>query len=606
MGSENIKCMKNMILYGKYLNQIDHRRFPLAIITNGLLSFSEIVFSVIIVKYIIAAYSNGVFLIRDFTLIMCIALIFQVAVWAVESYYVEYYSKISDSTIRGYINEELFIKIRNIPFRQIERSEYYKKYYFVINDIEKRVSEFIQLVESIVGTGVTIVTLSMVLVTAEPLLIIAFLFPVAMDFVLSPGINKRKFEYDQRRKEEERKCEYTQRVMYLKEYAKDMRLTSVSKTVLKQYEEYLMRVKNLIQDLSPGIIRRMAAVSMSYQVIAFFIVVFGVCFQVYHGEMEMGNGVVIISLYNQMVYSMRNIVNLYAECNRQGMYIRSFFEFRDIAAKDTDVKENNQVRLEKIDQIVFEQVSFAYQNQGNTLSNISFKVSRGEKVAILGENGAGKSTLVKILLGLYQPTQGKIYINDIDFSRIDQTTYNGLIGKIMQDFRLFGMSIQKNVMTKDSYDDADIERMEKSFQLSGFDEKYTKLGRNMDLILTKEFDEKGILLSGGEAQKLAVSRALSNYCDILILDEPTSALDPIAEIKFYETIEKNFNDKIIFYVSHNYSVGKIADKILYLEGGKIVEEGTHSDLMKIDGKYAHMYRMQANNFFGKVGEGNYD
>ena len=303
---------------------------------------------------------------------------------------------------------------------------------------------------------------------------------------------------------------------------------------------------------------------------------------------------------------MKNIVNLYAECNRQGMYIRSFFEFRDIAAKDTDVKENNQVRLEKIDQIVFEQVSFAYQDQGNTLSNISFKVSRGEKVAILGENGAGKSTLVKILLGLYQPTQGKIYINDIDFSRIDQTTYNGLIGKIMQDFRLFGMSIQKNVMTKDSYDDADIERMEKSFQLSGFDEKYTKLGRNMDLILTKEFDEKGILLSGGEAQKLAVSRALSNHCDILILDEPTSALDPIAEIKFYETIERNFTDKIIFYVSHNYSVGKIADKILYLEGGQIVEEGTHSDLMKIDGKYAHMYRMQANNFFGKIGESNYD
>lgn len=594
--------VSQIIRYGKYLNSFDKKRMPLAVLTNMALALSEVVFSVLIVRYIINAYSNESFSMVNFTIVMCFALIFQISVWAIESYYYEYYSRMSDTSVIGSVYKEIFILLKKIPLKKIEHSEYYKKYYFVINDVENRVGDFWGLVESITGTLVTLTPLSAIIIVTEPLLILLFLFPVIMDVLLAPSLNRKKYEYDVEKKEADRKGEYTQRVMYLKDYAKDMRLTSISKVVLHQYEEYLENVIAIIRKRTPGIIRRESFITMSYQVLSFFAVILLVCFRVQTGKMAISDGVVIISLYNQIVYSMKNVVNLYSEIKRQSNYIKDFFDFKQDEAIIEHDTENDAVSLNRIDRIRFENVSFSYDEDKKTLKNVSFEARKGEKIAILGGNGAGKSTLVKLLLNLYQAESGKILINDCEISSCNSDDYLNMIGVIMQDYRLFSTSVYKNIAEKCLGSERNTEYYEEAMRLGGFYETYDKIGHDMDAVLTKEFDDDGIVLSGGQAQKLAISRAIAKQSEMLILDEPTSSLDPLAEARFFDTIRNNFDDKIVFCVSHNYSLGKIVDYILFVKDGKVVEKGTHEELLKLDGEYASMYKMQAENFQGKVKE----
>lgn len=594
--------VRELLHYGKYLNAIDKKRLPLAVLTNAALALSEVVFSVLIVRYIINAYSNGQFSMLHFTIVMCLALVFQISVWAIESYYYEYYSRISDTTIIGTIYKELFVLLKKFPLKQIEHSDYYQKYYFVINDVENRVGEYWGLVESITGTFVTLSSLSAIIAVTEPLLIFLFLFPVIIDVLIAPSLNVKKYEYDVSRKEADRKGEYIQRVMYMKDYAKDMRLTSISKVVLLQYEEYLKNLITIIQKRTPQIIHRGVFITMSYQVISFFSVILWVCFRVRAGAMDIGSGVVIISLYNQIVYSMKNVVNLYSEVKRQSNYINDFFAFKQDAKKSENNRKKNTVTLDKIEQVCFEHVSFSYDEGKEALEDVSFEAKKGQKIAILGENGSGKSTLVKLLLNLYQAESGTIRINDQEIEKYDTDDYLGLIGVIMQDYRLFSASVYKNISEKCNDGEKDYKYYQKAMQLGGFYETFEKLGLDMETVLTKEFDDKGIVLSGGQSQKLAISRAIAKQSDMLILDEPTSSLDPLAEARFFDIIRNYFHDKIVFCVSHNYSLGKIVDYILFIQNGRIVEKGTHHELMKLNGKYAGMYKMQAENFQGKVKE----
>lgn len=341
---------------------------------------------------------------------------------------------------------------------------------------------------------------------------------------------------------------------------------------------------------------------MSYQVISFFAVILWVCFRVRADAMDIGSGVVIISLYNQIVYSMKNVVNLYSEVKRQSNYIKDFFAFKQDEASTENNRKKNTVPLDKIERVCFEHVSFSYDEGKAALEDVSFEAKKGQKIAILGGNGAGKSTLVKLLLNLYQAESGIIRINDQEIEKYDTDDYLGLIGVIMQDYRLFSASVYKNISEKCNGSEKDDKYYEEAMQLGGFYETFEKLGLDMDAVLTKEFDDNGIVLSGGQSQKLAISRAIAKQSDILILDEPTSSLDPLAEAHFFDIIRNHFHDKIVFCVSHNYSLGKIADYILFIQDGRIVEKGTHHELMKLNGKYAGMYKMQAENFQGKVKE----
>ena len=596
---KNIKFdLKQIINFGRVIQKLDSKRIKYAMFTNFMLSFSEIVFSVIIINYIINAYKDESFKFNTFAVMMVCALIFQISVWAIESFYYEVVSEVSNMKISEGIHKQIFKALDNVRINKIEQSKYYEKYNFMLNDCDNRVREYIQFIESLCGTIVTLVSLASVIVISEPILWIFFVLPVVLDLYVTPKLNKQTFEYDKKRNNLERKGEYAQRVLYLKDYAKDVRLTKITKVILQQYKEYIKGVIGLIDDYGYSIAKKMSMITFSYQVFSFFSVIVIVCLEVKFGLMKMNQGVIIISLFNQVVYSIKNIADLYSECNRQSLYINQFLEF----IKNNDCNNDYLDIKEKINKIRVENVSFRYVEDSWAVNNISFEVHSGEKIALLGENGSGKSTLVKLLLNFYEPTKGKIYINETNLNNINQKKYAGKVGALLQDFRIFSTTIEKNILHREVKNDSDLEIVEDAIRKSGFEEKFEKLNRDKKLQVTKEFDKNGIVLSGGEMQKLGIARAIAKKSDILILDEPTSTMDPIAESKFYKVIEENFNDKIVIFVSHNYSVGAFVDKIIYMKNGEICEMGKHEELIKENGEYAQMFKLQAENFYGKKGE----
>ena len=596
---KNIKFdLKQIISFGRVIQKLDSKRIKYAMFTNFMLSFSEIVFSVVIINYIINAYKDESFKLNTFVAMMVCALIFQISVWEIESFYYEVVSEVSNMKISEGIHKQIFKALDNVKINKIEQSKYYEKYNFILNDCDNRVKEYIQFIESLCGTIVTLVSLSSVIVIAEPILWIFFVLPVVLDLYVTPKLNKQIFEYDKKRNNLERKGEYAQRVLYLKDYAKDVRLTKITKVILQQYKEYIKGVIGLIDDYGYSIAKKMSMITFSYQVFSFFSVIVIVCLEVKFGLMKMNQGIIIISLFNQVVYSIKNIADLYSECNRQSLYINQVLEF----IKKNDYKNDYSDIKEKINKIRVENVSFRYEENSYAVNNISFEVHSGEKIALLGENGSGKSTLVKLLLNFYNPTKGKIYINETNLNNINQKKYVGKVGALLQDFRIFSTTIEKNILHREVKNDSDLVILEDAIRKSGFEEKFKKLNRDKKLQVTKEFDKNGIVLSGGEMQKLGIARAIAKQSDILILDEPTSAMDPIAESEFYKVIEENFKDKIVIFVSHNYSVGAFVDKIIYMKNGEICEMGKHEELIKENGEYAQMFKIQAENFYGKKGE----
>ena len=271
--------------------------------------------------------------------------------------------------------------------------------------------------------------------------------------------------------------------------------------------------------------------------------------------------------------------------------------FRDFIAMDDLVNkeagEDVKPFLNKKISIEFKNVSYTYPKaQKPTITNLNLKITAGEKIALVGINGAGKTTIVKLLSGLYKPTEGEILINGVSSSIFNTHEYFNLFGVIFQDINTFAFTISQNISGK-ADKDTDSKKISKVLVESGLSEKILSLPEKENTYLTQTIDEKGIMLSGGELQKLMLARALYKNAPILVLDEPTSALDPLAEQELYLQYNSLTENKTSIFISHRLSSTQFCNRIIYLEDGAIQEMGNHNELMKKSGKYCKMFEIQS-------------
>lgn len=217
------------------------------------------------------------------------------------------------------------------------------------------------------------------------------------------------------------------------------------------------------------------------------------------------------------------------------------------------------------------------------------------KIAIVGYNGAGKTTLIKLIMRLYDPNEGEILLNGVNIKEYDVEEYRRKIGTVFQDFKIFAATVKENVLLDFADTDSD-EAVISSLEKSGFSDRLSTLSDGLSTDLTTEFEEKGVNLSGGEAQKLAVARVFYKNANLIILDEPSSALDPLAEYNLNRSMLHAAEHKSVVLISHRLSTTRLADRIYMLEQGRIIEEGTHAQLLAQGGKYAQMWRVQAGQY----------
>ena len=245
-------------------------------------------------------------------------------------------------------------------------------------------------------------------------------------------------------------------------------------------------------------------------------------------------------------------------------------------------------------EIEFRNVSFRYPNAENdTIKNISFKIKAGEKLALVGVNGAGKTTIVKLLCGLYLPTEGEILLNSHPINDYNIYEYYSLFSAVFQDISLMPYSIAENIAATTEKDEIDFEKVKNSIETAGLKERVDALPLGVDTPFNKNINEDAVDFSGGEKQKLALARAIYLDRPMLILDEPTAALDPIAENEMYMKFNEISRGQTAMFISHRLASTRFCDRIIHLENGEIIENGTHDELIAANGKYAMMYGLQS-------------
>ena len=402
-------------------------------------------------------------------------------------------------------------------------------------------------------------------------------------------------QYERTHKEEQKKESYRfgtlcEESLQIK-YAKDIRMYSIGGWILSALHKSR---KHLIQ-AERQITRRYYVAKLCDKILSMIrdVIVYGYfIYQMAKGNLTIDQFLLYIGVAAGFSSWMNGIFNALAEVIRNNIIVddcRNYMSYGIREEKDCVTIPNKGVAHE----IRFENVSFRYENEKeDAIRNLNFTILKGQNIALVGMNGAGKTTLIKLMSGLYQPTEGRILIDGIDLEQLPRKEYWRELSVVFQDVFAFSFSLEDNV-TCTTKEQAEQERFEESLRKADLLERVRKLPNKQETLLNKEIDPEGVTLSGGEMQKLMLARALYKDAPMIFLDEPTAALDPIAESKMYERYHKLTKDKTSVFISHRLSSTKFCDRILFMKDGRIVEDGTHEDLLKQDGEYANMFWVQS-------------
>ncbi len=494
------------------------------------------------------------------------------------------------------LKEQMFEKASQIDLSCYDDPEYYNDFVLAVAEAEGSIDRFLAMCNMMVQGLTIIFTTGIFYLMTDAIGILFVLASFVLRFVFARILNKLNYKVRLKVNPLERKRNYVSRVFYLNDYAKELRLHPQVGDALEK--EFCEADDAIIEEQKKvGRKRSILGFVNGYLVGDFIMDGLYITYLVFQAAVlhtiDYSNAVILFNRTGSLRRGMSNIAELFPKAQENSLYIdkiRAFlaYEPKIKRMEGEPVPEGNAP-------LVLENVSFRYkEDMEETLKDISLKVQPGEHIAIVGYNGAGKTTLIKLLMRLYDPTRGKITYHGEDIKEFSPYEYRHRFGVVFQDYQMYGATLRENVVM-DRIAGSD-EKVVSALERAGFGERFNTLPDKLDTQVTTEFDKKGVNFSGGESQKVAISRAFFKDADILIMDEPSSALDPIAEYELNKAMESAAQGKTVFYISHRLSTTRDADRIILLEDGRIAEEGTHAELLAQNGKYAEMWNVQAGRY----------
>ncbi len=505
-------------------------------------------------------------------------------------------SPVHERRIASHIEKMLFRKSAEVELGCYESPKFYDNHVKAMDAAYDRMIKVMRTLDSLISRIIALFANSMLLFVIDPWLILFGLFPLVL------GIFKRlekiaNHDLASERKKINRRAAYVKRTFYLGEYAKEMRIGGMYQNMLRDLRNTFYDFRLLIKKYGTKQAIYAYIQNIGLEVVTILgATLYAVWKTMCVGSMSVGDCIVVLGSIGTISYCLNNLIQNFAEFGEHALFLDDVRFMLDYAPA---IKGGELTAPRDGGDLEVKGLRFRYDGCDNdTLHDISFTLHKGERIALVGSNGSGKTTLVKLLLRLYDPTEGEITLNGTNIKQMALDSYRDSFSTVLQDFKMFSMSVRDNVLLRPAREN-DEQLVIQALKESGASDKIDRLPNGINTILTREFDDKGENLSVGEQQKLSLARVFADNTPLVLLDEPSSALDPIAEYKMFENMMRATEGRSVIFISHRLSAATLADRVLLMDGGTIAECGSHSELMALGGKYAEMFHRQAENYLGK-------
>ncbi len=561
---------------------------------NSAAGYAEWIFmSIFFLRYVIGAIENEAPVEKILFFIgICFAVFLLLAMY--QSYITAAVNPFTDNKIYRSLYRNIYAKARNVELRCFEDADFYNRYTMALDGASQKMTDSVDKFFSIIFGFAAAVAAFWSMFSIDPYSVLFVISPIIGNFVFGSLMNKIWGGRYVDTVKNNRIAEYVNRVMHLAEYAKEIRYSSIHELMMKRYNEAMDRNVKVADKYSrKAIVYTWAQNVTTFALVFEGIMIYAAYRTIISQTMGLAELAIMFTAMSTSSWILIGMFNDLGEVMKNGQFLEYFRTFMEYEEK---ISENQDgISLVRIRSIEFKNVCFEYKENEPVINNLSFKIEGDRVCALVGHNGAGKSTIIKLLFRLYDPTSGEILVNGINIKEYNLKAYRKQFSAAFQDYKVMAMSVKDNVLMGEKFDNPD-KTAERALKCAGVWDKVAGLSNGMDTIMTREFDKDGVVLSGGEQQKIVVARAFAQNASVKVFDEPSSALDPIAEYDLYKGIMNESKGHITLFISHRLSSVKDADEVFMLENGTVIEQGTHRQLMDMGGKYCEMFTKQAQNY----------
>lgn len=597
MKEKKTSVVKNNVYFLGLMWKI-HPMGVIAYFLENFIQYSFWVFYSVIFMQFLFGDENGLRSFSDTATFIVVALFVNILFRSISQWYWNVYGQKADIKIHYGLNMKLFGKAQSVDISCFETPEFYNTYTKAANEASVRAQSVLYNCSSAIGSFVSsvYVIITMALITPWSLVFIAL--PLFANLYLGKKLANLSFKENEETTGDRRRIDYIDRIIYFRKYAGELRLTNIYNVLERMFRKSADNITDIKMKYAAGY----AFLNATKSVMMFLLGYEGMwlCAAVLalRGSITIGQAIVLINAITSVSWMINDFEKSTSECSKNAFFIENLKTFLNFKPQIDETKGGLEPP-KSVETLEFKNVSFCYKGQEElALKNVNLTMHKGVRHALVGINGSGKSTLIKLIMRFYDPVAGEILLNGINIKEFDIKKYRELIGAAFQDFALFSATVGENVLMRELEGDEDRERVISALKDSDVYDKISSLEKGIDTVLTKEFDNEGAELSGGERQKIAIARAFAKNSPIVILDEPSSALDPIAEYKMFKTVNRlcEGENTLSVIVSHRLSSAAMCDRLFVFEKGELKEEGTHKELLANKGIYADMFLKQARNY----------
>lgn len=501
------------------------------------------------------------------------------------------YSAKTDTKVRGLIQKKLFHKALAIDYSFYDNPKFYDDFNMMMGEAGTRPQLIMQHIGAIVYNLVSLVTVLSIVFQIDILVVAVIVAAVIFSYITDVRVAKKSVQREMELAKDNKKIAYYKRIFYLKEYIEEIKTKKSISFLLEDYDETVDHKNSTNASFGKWIGR----CKLYNGVVQSFLISFGVYFILIYDLFVKkiitvgGLSALLGSIWN-LTDQLQQLINHFADLGGDALFVDKMITFLE----REEPQDNGALEIvQKPLALGLSDVSFSYDGKHEVLHHINLSFEPGQKVAIVGENGAGKTTLVNLIMGLYSHYQGKITLDGTEVGKFTKAQRRDYFQCLPQDYKIYAYTIRQNVCMGREYSDA---KVTAAINQAGFSGKLQIFENGIETVLTKEYEDNGENLSGGEKHMIAMARILATDSYIICLDEPSSDLDPVSEQNFNRLLMSAFDDRTVIFISHRFYATQNVDKIYMLIDGTVAEEGTHDELISMNGKYAEMYRIQAEKF----------